>query len=142
MNQFPHLLKKHIQHSQVKVNQTSTLKSRLDFSISGILTPALFRDIAASLHGTEWRSLARRLGMTRIRIEAIEHDYRDDAPYYMLLAWFKRVSRSADKVLLLIQALKSINRWDLAQDLQSIRDDKRQEQRTSSKDGKRPLFLI
>ena len=100
-----------------------------------MLTPALFRDISTSLLGDEWRKLARRLGMTRIRIEAIEHDYHDDAPYYMLLAWFKRVPRSTDKVLILIHALKNINRWDIAQDLQSIKIDKRQEQRMSPKDG-------
>jgi hypothetical protein len=75
--------------------------------------------------------------MTRIRIEAIECDYHDDAPYYMLLTWFKRVPRSADKVLLLIHALMNINRWDLAQDLQTMKDEKRQELKTSSKDGKR-----
>jgi hypothetical protein len=107
------------------------------FALSGILTPALFRDIAASLIGDEWRWLARRLGITRIRIEAIEHDYHDDAPYYMLFAWFKRVARSTDKVLLLSHALMHINRWDLAQDLQSMKDDKRQELKSSSKDGKK-----
>ncbi len=86
--------------------------------------------------------MARRLGLTRIRIEAIEHDYYDDAPYYMLLAWFKRVPRSSDKVLLLIHGLMNINRWDLAQDLQTVKDDKRQELKTSSKDGrKKKRFL-
>lgn len=109
--------------------------SNLNSPLSGILTPALFRDIGSSLAGEEWVWLARRLSMTRIRIEAIEHDYHDDAPYYMLLAWFKRVPRSADKVLILIQALMGINRWDLAQDLQNLRDEKRQEQRLASKEG-------
>lgn len=104
---------------------------------SGLLTPALFRDISNGLVGNEWRWLARRLGMTRIRIEAIERDYHDDAPYYMLLAWFKRVPRSTDKVLLLIHGLMNINRWDLAQDLQTVKDDKRQELKTSSKDGRK-----
>jgi hypothetical protein len=80
--------------------------------------------------------------MSRIRIEAIEHDYHDDAPYYMLVAWFKRVARSSDKVLLLAHALMNINRWDLAQDLQSIKDDKRMEQRTLSKDGKKYKILF
>ena len=102
----------------------------------GILTPTLFRDIAASLHGDEWRMLGRRLGITRIRIEAIEHDHRDEAAYYMLVTWFKRVSRSADKVVLLINGLANINRWDLAQDLQAIRDERRQAQKISSKDGR------
>ena len=69
-------------------------------------------------------------------MEAIEHDYHDDAPYYMLFAWFKRVPRSTDKVLILIHALMNINRWDLAQDLQSMKEDKRQELKTLSKDGK------
>lgn len=49
--------------------------------------------MSSSLNGDEWRRLARRLGMTRIRVEAIEHDYHEDAPYYMLLTWFKRVPR-------------------------------------------------
>jgi hypothetical protein len=93
--------------------------------------------MSASLNGEEWRKLGRRLGMTRIRIEAIEHDYHDDAPYYMLVAWFKRVPRSSDKVSLLTHALININRWDLAQDLQSFKDDKRFEQRTLPKDGKK-----
>ena len=93
--------------------------------------------MSTSLNNDEWRKLARRLGMTRIRIEAIEHDYREDAPYYMLIAWFKRVPRSSDKVVLLSQGLISINRWDLAQDLQSIKEDKRTEQRTLTKDGKK-----
>jgi hypothetical protein len=118
----------------VKVNPISSLNN-LPF-ISGVLTPTLFRDMSTSLIGDEWRKLGRRLGMTRIRIEATEHDYHDDAPYYMLLAWFKRVPRSSDKVSLLIHALININRWDLAQDLQSIKDDKRTEQRTLSTDGK------
>ena len=73
--------------------------------------------------------------MTRIRIEAIEHDYHTDAPYYMLLTWFKRVSRASDKVVLLIHGLKTINRKDLAQDLQSIKEDRRYEQQTVSKEG-------
>ncbi len=118
----------------MKVNKISLFNNLS--SISGVLTPTLFRDISASLTGDEWRKLARRLGMTRIRIEAVEHDYHDDAPYYMLVAWFKRVPRSSDKVLLLTNSLININRWDLAQDLQSIKDDKRTEQRTISKDGK------
>lgn len=101
----------------------------------GILTPTLFRDISASLTGEEWRWLGRRLGITRIRLEAIDHDHGDDAPYYTLLAWFKRVPRSADKPLILIQALININRWDLAQDLQHMIDDQRQEQRTAARDG-------
>ena len=108
---------------------------RLTFYISGILTPALFRDMSANLVGDEWRRLGRRLGMTRIRIESIDRDHHDDASYYMLLTWFKRVPRSSDKVSLLIHALISINRWDLAQDLQSLKDDKRAEQRSYSKDG-------
>jgi len=111
-------------------------KSLPTFIGEGVLTPTLFRDMSASLNNDEWRKLARRLGVTRIRIEAIEHDFHEDAPYYMLLAWFKRVARSSDKVLILMQALVSINRWDLAQDLQSIKEDKRIEQRTLSKDGR------
>lgn len=95
------------------------------------------RDISTNLVGSEWRRLARRLGMTRVRIEAIERDYPDDTAYCMLLAWFKRVPRSTDKVLLLIHGLSSINRWDLAQDLQNMKDEKRQELKTSSKDGKK-----
>ena len=95
----------------------------------------MFRDLSAHLSGDEWRRLARRLGMTRIRIEAIEHDYRDDAPYHMLLTWFKRVSRASDKVLILANALKLINRRDLAKDLQSIKEDKRYEQHAMSKEG-------
>lgn len=105
------------------------------FTGEGILTPALFREISNSLVGEEWRWLARRLGLTRIRLEAIERDYHDDAPYYMLLAWFKRVPRSTDKVALLIQAFIQINRWDIAQDLQNIKDEKRQELKTVSTDG-------
>ena len=102
----------------------------------GILTPALFRDISANLVGDEWHRLGRRLGMTRIRLEAIEHDYGDDAPYYTLFAWFKRIPRSADKPLILIQALVGINRWDLAQDLQHLKDERRQEQKNSTSGGK------
>ncbi|CAF3282800.1 unnamed protein product [Rotaria sp. Silwood2] len=115
-------------------------KSLTTFTGEGVLTPTLFRDMSASLVGDEWRRLARRLGMTRIRIEAVERDYHEDAPYYMLLAWLKRVPRSSDKVLLLIHALTNINRWDLAQDLQSIKDDKRSEQGTFSKDEQLKLF--
>ncbi|CAF1134856.1 unnamed protein product [Adineta steineri] len=119
-----------------------TNKTLPTFTVEGIITPALFRDISASLHGDEWRWLARRLGMTRIRIEAIEHDHHDDASYYMLFAWFKRVPRSTDKVSLLINALVNINRWDLAQDLQAIKDEKRQEQKTSSKDDQLRSFYV
>ena len=124
------------------MKQTSVLPPTLQHRLSGILTPALFRDISSSLVGEEWTWLARRLGMTRIRIEAIEHDNHDEAPYYMLLAWFKRVPRSADKVLILTQALMGINRWDLAQDLQHLRDEKRQEQRLTSKDGGKILVVL
>lgn len=120
----------------MKVNLISSFQQYFSFPLSGVLTPTLFRDMSASLNGDEWRKLGRRLNITRIRIEAIEHDYHDDAPYYMLVAWFKRVPRSSDKVLILTQALININRWDLAQDLQSIKDDKRMEQRTLTKDGK------
>ena len=112
------------------------------FSISGVLTPQLFRDMSASFNGDEWRKLARRLAITRIRIEAIEHDYHEDAPYYMLLTWFKRVPRSSDKVLLLTNALININRWDLAQDLQAIQDDKRTEQGSISRDGKTKFLFF
>lgn len=116
--------------------RTPTPKLLPTFTGEGILTPALFRDISSSLLGDEWRWLARRLGLTRIRIEAIERDHQEDAPYYMLLAWFKRVPRSTDKVPLLIQGLMNINRWDLAQDLQNYKDEKRQELKTYSLDGR------
>ena len=111
-------------------------KTLTTFTSEGVLTPQLFRDMSASFNGDEWRKLARRLGMTRIRIEAIEHDYHEDAPYYMLLTWFKRVPRSSDKVSLLTHGLININRWDLAQDLQAIQDDKRVEQGSIPRDGK------
>lgn len=107
------------------------------FTGEGLLTAALFRDMSASLADDEWRSLAARLGMTRMRIGAIERDYRDEASYYMLLTWFKRVPRSSDKVLLLIHGLTKINRWDLAQELQDMQQKKRSEQRPSSKEGNR-----
>lgn len=101
-----------------------------------VLTPALFRDISASLQGDEWRALARRLGMTRMRIEAIDHDHHDEASYHMLLAWFKRAPRSADKVAMLITALNSTNHRDLAQELQIMHDEKRDAQKPSSKEGR------
>ena len=108
----------------------------------GLLTPTLFRDIATSLNGDEWRRLARRLGLTRIRIEAIEHDHQADAPYYMLLAWFKRVPRSTDKVAILVHGLMNINRWDLAQDIQTMKDEKRQELKASSRGKRRTMNLF
>lgn len=73
--------------------------------------------------------------MTSIRVEAIERDHREDSAYYMLLTWFKRVSKAADKSLILINSLKLINRRDLASDLQSMKDDKRFEQATKSREG-------
>ena len=122
-------------------SRTPTPKLLPTFTGEGILTPALFRDISNSLLGDEWRWLARRLGLTRIRIEAIERDNHEDAPYYMLLAWFKRVPRSTDKVPLLIQGLMNINRWDLAQDLQNYKDEKRQELKTFSLDGMKRIVI-
>ena len=92
--------------------------------------------MSASLVGDEWCWLGIRLGMTRMRIDAIERDYRDEAPYYMLLTWFKRVPRSSDKVLALTQGLMNINRWDLAQELQAIQKAKRSEQPPLPKEGK------
>lgn len=100
------------------------------------MTPTLFRDISANLINDEWHRLGRRLGITRIRLEAIEHDHGEDAPYYTLLTWVKRVPRSADKPVMLIQALVGINRWDLAQDLQNLKDERRQEQKLSTNGGK------
>jgi hypothetical protein len=121
----------------VKVNEIYSFDNHfIHLFTSGILTPILFRDMSASLVDNEWRWLARCLGMTCVRVEAIEHDYQDDAPYHMLVTWFKRVPRSCDKVLTLTHALMNINRWDLAQELQSIKDDKHYEQRAFSKDGK------
>jgi hypothetical protein len=119
---------------------TQRVKFYFFYFLLGILTPTLFHDISRNLLRDEWRRLARRLGITRIRIEAIERDYPEDTPYYMLLAWFKRIPRSTDKVLILIHALMNINRWDLAQDLQTMKDEKLQESKTFSKDGKR-IFL-
>ncbi len=55
----------------------------------------------------------------------------------MLLAWFKRVPRSTDKVSLLIHGLMNINRLDLAQDLQTMKDERRQELKISSRGTKR-----
>ena len=118
------------------------LSSNDIFICSGILTPALFREISGNLTNEQWRTLARRLGMTQIRVEAIEHDYPDDTCYFMLLAWFKRVPRSADKVNILIQALIAINRWNLAQMLQNLRDEKRQEQILLSREGQILLFVV
>ncbi|CAF0743578.1 unnamed protein product [Adineta steineri] len=122
---------------EVRIPIEKTLST---FTGEGILTSSLFRDMSASLVGDEWRWLASCLGMTNIRIEAIEHDYHNDAPYYMLLTWFKRVPRSSDKLLTLTHALVSINRWDLAQELQTIKDEQRHEQRTLSKDQQLKLF--
>ena len=78
--------------------------------------------------------------MTRIRIEAIGQEYHDEAPYYMLLAWFKRAARSTDKAVILIHALVTINRWDLARTLQSIKEEKHQEPKSISKDGNKIVF--
>ncbi|CAF1506676.1 unnamed protein product [Adineta ricciae] len=114
--------------------RTPIEKTLSTFSGEGILTSALFRDISMSLADGEWRQLANCLGMTRMRIEAIERDYRYDAPYYMLLTWFKRVSRSSDKVSALTHALVNIKRWDLAQELQTIKNTKRLDQSALSKD--------
>lgn len=107
----------------------------IDYSLLGILTPLIFHEIAASLTGNEWRRLARRLGMSKIRIEAIGQEYKDDPGYYMLLTWFKRAPHSVDKDLLLINALTSIKRWDIGQELEFMKEAKRQEKRTSSIDG-------
>ncbi|CAF3790122.1 unnamed protein product [Rotaria sordida] len=119
-----------------------TPKTSTTFTSEGILTPILFHEISASLYDDEWRRLARRLGMTRIRIEAIEHEYQDEAPYYMLLTWFKRAPRSVDKDLLLIHGLMNINRWDIAQELQSMKEAKSQEQITSSKDDQLRILSV
>jgi hypothetical protein len=94
--------------------------------------------MSASLVGNEWRWLGARLGMTRMRLDAIERDYHEEAPYYMLLTWFKRVPRSSDKVLALTHGLVNINRRDLAQELQVIQKTKRSEQRPSTKEGNSP----
>ncbi|UJR22588.1 hypothetical protein I4U23_025633 [Adineta vaga] len=115
-------------------------KTLTKFTGEGLLTSALLRDMSASLVGDEWRWLASCLGMTRMRIEAIERDFHDDAPYYMLLTWFKRVPRSSDKVLLLTHGLMNIKRRDLVQELQTILNDKRLEQRTLSKDEQLKVF--
>ncbi|CAF0813702.1 unnamed protein product [Rotaria sordida] len=80
--------------------------------------------------------------MTRIRIEAIEHEYQDEAPYYMLLTWFKRAPRPVDKDLLLIHGLMNINRWDIVQELQSMKEAKSQEQITSSKDDQLRILSV
>ena len=103
--------------------------------LSGILTPAVFRDIASGLSSNERRRLAYRLGITQVRIEAIEHSDPADASYQILLAWYKRVSRSADNVAILMQALRSVHRSDLVQMLQSAKDERRRGQQLSAKDG-------
>ena len=103
--------------------------------LSGILSPEVFRDIASGLSSSERRRLAYRLGMTQVRIEAIEHDYPADASYQILLAWYKRVSRSADNVAILMQALRSLHRLDLVQTLQSAKDERRRKQPVSAQDG-------
>ncbi|CAF3343764.1 unnamed protein product [Rotaria sp. Silwood1] len=119
-----------------------TPKTLTTFTGEGILTPVLFHEISASLDGNQWHRLARRLGMSRIRIEAIGHEYQDDAPYYMLLTWFKRAPRSVDKDLLLIHGLMNINRWDIAQELQLMKEAKRQEQDISSKEDQIKILNV
>ena len=110
----------------------------------GILTPTLLHDIAMSLNGDEWRRLARRLGLTRMRIEAIERDFTEETAFHMLVTWFKRVSRSADKVSLIIHGLTNINRLDLVNELQRLKEERRQELKHSAKDGliKEILFFF
>ncbi|CAF1133282.1 unnamed protein product [Rotaria magnacalcarata] len=119
-----------------------TPKTLTKFTPEGILTPLIFHELSASLVGDEWRRLARRLGMTKIRIEALGHEYADDAGYYMLLTWFKRAPRSIDKDSLLINALTNIKRWDIAQELELMKEAKRQEQRISSRDDQLRIFHV
>ena len=134
---FEYQLRKYCCHLLAKVKTEESLSTVIFvFFYSGILTPALFRDLSTSLSGDDWRRLGRRLGITAVRLESIEHDHQEDAAYYMLLTWFKRVSRASDKVLILINALRLINRKDLASDLQSIKEDKRYEQANVTKEGR------
>ncbi|CAF3425125.1 unnamed protein product [Rotaria socialis] len=119
-----------------------TPKTLTKFTPEGILTPLIFHELSASLVGDEWCRLARRLGMTKIRIEALGHEYAEDAGYYMLLTWFKRAPHSIDKDALLINALTNIKRWDIAQELELMKEAKRQEQRTSSRDDQLRIFNV
>ncbi|CAF1289442.1 unnamed protein product, partial [Didymodactylos carnosus] len=80
------------------LSRPTTPKSPVTFTNEGILNESVFRDLSNNLIGDEWKLVAKKLGLTRIRIESIQHDYRDESGYHMLLAWFKRVPKSADKV--------------------------------------------
>ncbi|KAK7479539.1 hypothetical protein BaRGS_00029256, partial [Batillaria attramentaria] len=82
------------------------------------------KTLAAEL-GDEWRRLANRLQVQRVRIQAIlrlvqgGQGTEEQAKYEMLMTWLKRSPQAADKTTILASALRSVGRMDLADHLLS-----------------------
>lgn len=69
--------------------------------------------------GTKWKRLARRLGLTQVEIETIEHDfYRDGLPemvHQMLERWKMKEGSIGCTVGKLCRALEGIIKVDVIQ---------------------------
>ncbi|XP_038062863.1 uncharacterized protein LOC119733351 isoform X2 [Patiria miniata] len=74
--------------------------------------------------GSEWRQLARHLGLSAAEIERIVMDDPGHTPnqiFNMLVKWRHQQSTSTDQRDVLDTALMEIGRWDIAEDLLDIR---------------------
>ncbi|CAL8102382.1 unnamed protein product [Calicophoron daubneyi] len=97
-----------------------TVRRQYEFRANDVVTPKYLRELSRALTGDAWRRLGGALELSRSRLQAIGGRAAwadEDRGYEMLLTWIKNLPVSANRFALLHQALITIGRTDLAQEL-------------------------
>ncbi|GFS16165.1 death domain-containing protein 1-like [Elysia marginata] len=97
--------------------------ARVELSSGGAMTEDLLRFLSQNLQYNDWKRLAQLLNVRSSRVQAIlRQNMANDTScviYDLLVTWSKRLPRVLDRVEVLKQALTTIGRTDLAQELQA-----------------------
>ncbi|XP_012935626.1 uncharacterized protein LOC101859287 [Aplysia californica] len=107
----------------------------VNFVSEGLVNDELLRFLSTHLQYSDWRKLAQLLTVKRSRLQAIlrqnvNHDVTQTI-YDVLVTWSKRLPRALDRTEILCQAITSIGRPDLAEELR-VRDEEHKQARAAN----------
>ncbi|KAK3774576.1 hypothetical protein RRG08_035006 [Elysia crispata] len=95
--------------------------ARVELSSGGVMSEDLLRFLSQNLQFNDWKRLAQLLNVRSSRVQAIlRQNMANDTAcviYDLLVTWSKRLPRVADRIEILKQALTTIGRADLGQEL-------------------------
>ncbi|CAH1799957.1 unnamed protein product [Owenia fusiformis] len=124
------------------------IKAPVTFKSEDLVDDETLRHLSTEL-GEEWKRLASQLNVKGTRIQAILRDNvnaeaTDQAAFDMLVTWAKRVPRSMNKVDILCNALLSVGRVDLVEEIRDREREFRETKAASVRDSylKRAFVIV